>query len=69
MSRYIVAVRRDRRRPGVTTALVSQVQGVAIQDGNDQRVTVAACADAAAELVRRFNDDLIVEAEIEYRTD
>lgn len=64
MSRYVVAVRREKRAEGVTIKRVEQVPGVEIQGGNAQRAIVEAAPAAVQELRRRFADDFIVEPEI-----
>jgi hypothetical protein len=64
VSRYVVAVRREKRAQGVTTDRVRQVPGVHIEGGDAQRAIVEAAPAAAQELRRRFSDDFIVEPEI-----
>lgn len=64
MTRYVVAVRRERQGMGVTTDALRLVDGVVFRSGNNQRAIIEAGPDLAQSLRCRFGDDLIIEAEI-----
>ena len=64
MSRYVVAVKRGRRAAGVTITDVLQVPGVSLASGNAFRAIIEAPASAAAEIVRLFDHDVMIEPEI-----
>ena len=68
MSRYVVAVKRSRRATGATTLRALEVPGVSLKGGDGLRAVIEAPASAAAEILRLFKDDLIVEAEIAHKT-
>ncbi len=69
VSRFVVAVRRERRDEGVSAELVRAAPGVTILSVSKRgRLVIDADTAAVAEIVRRFSDRLIIEPEILHST-
>lgn len=67
MSRYVVAVKRSRRASGATALRALEVPGVSLKGGDCLRAVIEASEASAAEIIRLFKDDLIVEQEIAHK--
>lgn len=69
VSRYVVAVRRERRDEGVSADLVRAAPGVTVLGVSKRgRLVIDVDNTAVAEIVRRFSDRLIIEPEILHST-
>ena len=69
VSRYVVAVKRERRGTGAKASLVCDVPGVnLVSDANALRAVIEAPESAAEEIRQRFSDDIIIEPEILHHT-
>jgi hypothetical protein len=69
VSRYVVAVKRERRASGAKASLVCEVPGVnMLSDENALRAIIEAPESAAEEIRQRFKDDLVIEPEILHHT-
>jgi hypothetical protein len=66
LATYVIALRQGiQPRRGTPEEKVRQIAGVRVTGaGNPRRIVVESSPQAAAEIVRRFGDDLIVEPEV-----
>ena len=64
MSRYVIAVKREARAPGVSTDVVKGVLGVKVVGGTAERTIVDAAPQVIEALREQFGHMLIIEPEI-----
>lgn len=70
VSRYVVAVRRERRGSGAKASAVCDVPGVnLLSDVNALRAVIEAPESAAEEIRQRFANDLIIEPEVLHQSE